>query len=393
MIIDYYKLELLEPYKNNPRQNDIAVGKVAESIKEFGFKNPIIIDQDNVIIAGHTRYAAARLLGYSEVPVIKVNDLTPEQIKAFRIADNKVAEFSEWDTEALLQELEDLEQLGFDTTLTGFSEDEINDFFGGVDEKEQNGVEEDGYNAELPEEPVTKRGDIWQLGKHRLMCGDSTKANEVGRLMGGKTAVMVFTDPPYGVNYQSNMRTKTEKFEVLKNDNVILDFLPNVEKYSSGFVFICTTWKVLDIWLELFSKYFTLSNMIIWDKGGGGIGDLKKTFSTDYEVILVAHRNNEIKGKRIGSVWSIGKDSAGDYIHPTQKPVKLPALAIEETTNKNDIVLEFFGGSGSTLMACEQTDRICYAMELDEKYCDVIIKRWEDYTNEKAVLLNVREEK
>lgn len=199
---------------------------------------------------------------------------------------------------------------------------------------------------------------------------------------------MVFTDPPYGYEYQSNMRTKTEKFDVLKNDDNILDFFPNLVGRVKGFVMICTTWKVLDEWLPLFGQYFDLSNMLIWDKGGGGIGDLKHTFATDYEVILCANNGAEVQQKRIGSVWSIGKDGASTYNHPTQKPVELSAMAITHTTTKGSNVLDVFGGSGSTLIACEQTGRKCYMCELDEHYCDVIIERWETFTGREAVLLN-----
>lgn len=200
-------------------------------------------------------------------------------------------------------------------------------------------------------------------------------------------ANMIFTDPPYGYEYQSNMRTKSKKFDVLKNDDKILDFMPAIKDYASGFVFICTTWKVLDKWLPLFSHYYDLTNMIVWDKGGGGMGDLEHTFSTDYEIILVSNNGKEIKGKRIGSVWSIKKDNASDYVHATQKPVKLAATAIEETTDEGDTVLDCFGGSGSTLIACEQLNRKCRMMELDPKYCDVIIKRWEQLTGQKAELV------
>lgn len=165
-----------------------------------------------------------------------------------------------------------------------------------------------------------KLGDIWQLGNHRLMCGDATNKEDVSKLMNGKKADMVFTDPPYGYNYQSNMRIKSKKFDVLKNDDKILDFMPAIKGLVNGFVFICTTWKVLDKWLPLFAKYYDLSNMIIWDKGGGGIGDLEHTFSTDYEIILCANNSAKITGKRIGSVWDIPKDNANDYIHATQNP-------------------------------------------------------------------------
>lgn len=172
------------------------------------------------------------------------------------------------------------------------------------------------------------------------------------------------------------------------NDDKILDFMSPIADVNNGFVFICTSWKCLDKWLPLFKKYFDLSNMIIWDKGGGGIGDLKHTFSTDYEIILCSNNGAEITGKRIGSVWNVKKDNATDYVHATQKPVGLSALAIQNTTNENDIIIDVFGGSGSTLIACEQLNRTCFMMELDPKYCDVIIKRWETLTGEKAIKLN-----
>lgn len=241
------------------------------------------------------------------------------------------------------------------------------------------------YPRKRKQEPNLVTCGNW--GGHRLICGDSTDAAIIDRLMDGQKADMVFTDPPYGYNYQSNMRTKTEKFDVLENDDKILDFFPNLIGRVKGFVMICTTWKVLDKWLPLFKEYFDLSNMIIWDKGGGGIGDLKHTFSTDYEVILCANNGEEIREKRIGSVWSIGKDNASEYAHPTQKPVELSANAIRHTTNKEQIVLDCFGGSGSTMMACEQLGRKCYMCELDPKYVDVIIQRWENFTGQKAELV------
>ena len=374
MDIQNISIDQLIPYINNPRNNANAVDKVAASIKEFGFKVPIVVDKEKVVVAGHTRLLAAKKLGLAEVPCIIADDLTEQQIKAFRLADNKVSEFAEWDMEKLAIEIEMVE---FDMAEFGFD----------VIDEETPEVKEDDFEIELSEEPKTKIGDIYQLGKHRLMCGDSTIASDVVNLMDGNIANVLFTDPPYGYEYQSNMRTKTEKFDVLKNDDKILDFMPNIIGTVDGFIFVCTTWKVLDQWIPLFKKQFELSNMVIWDKGGGGIGDLKKTFSTDYEVILVSHQGKELKGKRIGSVWNIPKDSANDYKHATQKPVKLSAMAIQETTQTNSIVLDVFGGSGSTLIACEQLNRTCYMMELDPRYCDVIVDRWEKLTGRKAELI------
>ena len=376
--IVYKETKDLIPYANNPRLNDNAVDAVAASIKEFGFKVPIVVDRENVIINGHTRLKAAHKLGLKQVPCIVADDLTPEQVKAFRLADNKTSELAEWDMDKLEIELGEIPDI--DMSAFGF-DIEIDDI------EEVPEVKEDEAPEVKDGEPKAKRGDIYQLGRHRLMCGDSTKQEDVDKLMNGVKADMVFTDPPYGYKYQSNMRTKTDKFDVLINDDKILDFMKPLKQVTNGFVFICTTWKVLDKWLPLFNKYYDLSNMIIWNKGGGGIGDLKHTFLTDYEIILCSNNGNEITGKRIGSVWSIQKDNANDYIHATQKPVELSATAIVNTTNINNSVLDLFGGSGSTLIACEQLNRKCYMMELDPHYVDVIIERWENFTGQKAKLL------
>lgn len=364
----------LTPYAKNTKKHDKKqIANVAESIKQYGFVQPVVIDKDGVIVIGHCRVLGAKKLGMKEVPCVCVDDLTPEQVNALRIVDNKSNE-SAWDMDLLPDELANLDLSGFD-------------FDFGIKIEEES-VEEDYYEAAPPAVPKSKIGDIYKLGNHRLMCGDSTMVDDVEKLMDGEKADMVFTDPPYGYNYQSNMREKAKKFDVIENDDKILDFFPNIQMVCNGFVFICTTWKVLDKWLPLFKQYHELTNMIIWDKGGGGIGDLSHTFATDYEVILCSNNGKKITGKRIGSVWSISKDSAGEYIHPTQKPVKLSEFAIRNTTNPRDVVLDLFGGSGSTLMACEQLSRRCYMMEYDPKYVDVIIDRWESFTGEKAVLLN-----
>lgn len=368
------RMEDIHPYQNNPRKNNQAVEAVAESIRQCGYVAPIIVDEDNVILAGHTRYKALKQLCYTEAEVVVKAGLSEEQKRKYRLLDNKTNELAEWDYDLLEEELDGLD----------FGDLQLD---WGVGQKEPE-VVEDNYTPEPPEEPKSKLGQVYQLGRHRLMCGDSTSIDAVETLMGGQMADMVFTDPPYGYNYQSNMREKTKRFDVLENDDKILDFFPNVRLVCNGFVFICTTWKVLDKWIPLFKKYHDLTNMIIWDKGGGGIGDLKHTFSTDYEVILCSNNGKEIKGKRIGSVWNIQKDSATEYTHPTQKPVKLSEFAIRNTTERGAVVLDLFGGSGSTLIGCEQLDRICYMMELDPRYCDVIIKRWENFTGEKAALLN-----
>ena len=371
------KLSELIPYANNPRKNDGAVDAVMESIKQCGYISPIVIDENNEVIAGHTCLKALKKMKIKTCKCVVMEGLTEEQKRKYRILDNKTSEFADWDLDLLNIELEGLDFEGFDF---GFELAE--------EEEEKEIIEDEVPEVDETVEPTAKLGDIWQLGRHRLMCGDSTSVLDVEKFMDGKGADLLFTDPPYGYEYHSNMRTKSEKFDVLKNDDKILDFMPNAKAYVDGFVFVCTTWKVLDKWLPLFQKYYELTNMIIWDKGGGGMGDLEHTFSTDYEIILCSNNNAKLTGKRIGSVWNIGKDNANSYVHATQKPIKLAATAIESTTHKNDAVLDLFGGSGSTLIACGQMERTCYTMELDPKYVDVIIKRWEDFTGEKAVLLN-----
>tara|TARA_R110002050_G_scaffold285409_1_gene435088 strand:+ start:41 stop:1231 length:1191 start_codon:yes stop_codon:yes gene_type:complete len=381
--IKYLKRDQLIPYVNNSRTHDNnQVKQIASSIKEFGFTNPLLIDEDGGIIAGHGRLLAADLLGIDEVPTITLVGLTEAQRKAYVIADNQLALNAGWDLDTLKIELDRLTELDFDIDLLGFDDDFLSSF---LDELSEGLTDEDAV-PDAPENPVTVEGDVWVLGNHRLMCGDSTSIDAVDKLMDGQKADMVFTDPPYGVSYQSNMRTKSDKFDVIKNDDVFLDVAPVIEACSVGWVFVWTSWKVLTKWIDLFDGFGYPTNQVIWFKGGGGIGDLKKTFSSDYETALVWHRGAELTGKRIGSVWKVDKDGASSYKHPTQKPVALPEEAIDKTTKVKNKVLDLFGGSGSTLIACEKTNRYCRMMELDPKYCDVIIKRWEEFTGKEAVL-------
>jgi len=383
MQIKEIEVAKLIPYANNSRTHDDAqVAQLAASIKEFGFRNPILVDGVG-IIAGHGRLLAARKLGLDKVPTIDCSDMTETQKKAYIIADNKLALNSGWDTNLLSLELEQLDADGFNLELLGFDSKELDELL--APEVVEGLTDEDAV-PDVPDEPKTKLGDIYILGNHRLMCGDSTSIDAVDKLMDGQKADMVFTDPPYGVSYQSNKRVKSEKFDVLMNDDVILDIVPIIEIFSKGWVFIWTTWKVVDKWLENTKGLGFPSNMVVWFKGGGGIGDLNKTFFTDYEMALVWHRGAELCGKRIGSVWKVGKDGASDYVHPTQKPVALAEEALDKTTKTNQIVMDLFGGSGSTLIAAEKIGRHARIMELDPKYCDVIVKRWEDFTGKQAIL-------
>jgi DNA modification methylase len=382
--VEYKKIKELIPYCNNSRtHSDEQVLQIASSIKEFGFTNPVLIDGQGGIIAGHGRIMAAQKLKMDEVPTITLSDLSEAQKKAYIIADNKLALNSGWDDELLKIELEQLKELDFDLGLIGFSDDELALLMGG---ETTEGVVDEDQVPELVDDPVTVLGDVWLLGNHRLMCGDSTSIDAVEKLLNGAKIDLVFTDPPYGVEYQSNKRTKTQKFDVLKNDDKFLDIAPVIEATTKGWVFVWTSWKVQHRWIELFESFGYPSNIVIWHKPGGGIGDLKKTFISDYEVALVWHRGAELCGKRIGSVWKVAKDGASTYVHPTQKPVELSMEAIDKTTNNGASILDLFGGSGSTLIGCEKTGRYARLMELDPKYCDVIIKRWQDFTGKQATL-------
>lgn len=378
----YVAIKELNPAVYNPRKwSKKATDDLTASIKRFGLIDPIIVNKarGNTVVGGHFRLHVAKKLGYIEVPCVFVSIEDEQKEKELNLRLNKNS--GDWDW-SLLKDWETslLKEAGFDDA-------ELKEMMDQVLEP----VKEDDFDATATleaKETKVKPGDVWQLGTHMLMCGDSTKLEDVEKLMDGKKADMVFTDPPYGVSYQSNMRGKGERFDVLENDDrFIVEWIPLVATFSTGFIFIWSSWKVIARWIEETEILGDMTNVIIWDKGGGGIGDLKKTFSTDFEMALVWHRGNELKGKRLGSVWSIGKDGSTTYAHPTQKPIELAATAIQNVTDANNIVLDLFAGSGSTLIACEQTKRICYTMELDPKYCDVVIARWEKLTGQTAIKL------
>jgi DNA modification methylase len=367
----------LDP-KNARKHSARNLDAIAASLLKFGQRKPLVVHR-GVVLAGNGTLEAARSLGWTEIDVAEVpDDWDMDTAKAYALADNRTAELAEWDESELAKQLLELQDADWDITELGFDIPALAD----IEPNDEDEI------PEPPVEPKTKLGDIYQLGRHRLMCGDSTDLASVGCLMNGTKADLVFTDPPYGVEYQSNMRTKSEKFAVLSNDDKFLDITPTIKEYSNGWVFVWTSWKVQNKWIDLLKDFDYPTNIIVWHKPGGGIGDLKRTFSSDYEIALVWHRGAELCGKRIGSVWTINKDGASTYLHPTQKPVELSREALDKTTNVNANVLDLFGGSGSTLIGCELMNRNAYLMELDPKYCDVIVTRWENLTGLKAKLIS-----
>ena len=415
MNIQFIALSELKPYEKNPRNNEKAVDKVAESIKQFGFKVPIVIDKDNVIVAGHTRYKAAQQLGLNKVPCIIADDLTDEQIKAYRLADNKVAEFSEWDFDLLNDELEELSNM--DMALFGFELDDI---------EIEAEPSEDNYEVELPEEPKAKLGDIYILGNHRLMCGDSTSVTDVEKLMNGVSADLVVTDPPYNMNYQGAGNSTGRKCKKIKNDNMpdeeFEQFL--IDVYKNIFLFLKDEASFYVFYKELGKGVFitslekaglTFKQELIWLKNQLVLGGSK--YQNIYEPCLFG-----CKGKRVGN-WHGGRTQTSviehydlmdefelrdelkrlvsslepdvvrfdkplkNDLHPTMKPIKLLSHFIKNSSKRDEVVLDVFGGSGSTLIASEQLHRTCYMMEYDPKFVDVIIDRWEMFTGKKAVKL------
>tara|TARA_R110000772_G_C13240381_1_gene433635 strand:- start:17 stop:1195 length:1179 start_codon:yes stop_codon:yes gene_type:complete len=370
---EYIAIDELKLNDTNPRHiEDNKFAKLVKSVKNFPAMleiRPIVIDENNVILGGNMRYKACIKAGLKEVPVVQVDNLTEEQKQEFIIKDN--VGFGTWDWEILEEEwdAESLEKWGLDVPFD-------------TDEDKEGLTDEDDV-PEVTEEPVSKLGDVWLLGEHRVMCGDSTSADDVAVLMDGEKADMVFTDPPYGISYNP----KSSKHETIKNDDVFLDgWIPLVENYSKGFIFMWTGYQVVGKWINITEPFGDITNMIIWSKGGGGLGDLYKRFSTDFEIALVWNRGAELKDKRIGSVWEINKDGGASYVHPTQKPVELIEKALINCSKSKDLVLDLFLGSGSTLIGCEKKGRKCYGMELDPKYVDVVIKRWQEYTGKEATL-------
>lgn len=415
MEIVYKSIDELTPYKNNPRHNENAVAAVAASIKEFNFKVPLVIDTNGVVVAGHTRLLAARQLGLSAVPCIVADDLTDEQIRAFRLADNKTAELAGWDFAKLEEELSSISDQ-FDMSVFGF---DMSDF-----EEEKEIIEDEVPEVDEEAEPTTKLGDIWQLGRHRLMCGDSTSVESVAVLMDGALADMILTDPPYNVVYEGRTKDKLTIMNDNMDDESFRAFLQDAFcagdsalKKGGAFYIWHAESEVFNFRYACKAVGWEVKQCLIWNKNVFMIG--RQDYQWKHEPCLYGWKSGAshyfVKNRKLTTVLNDGVDidvMTSDELrelireitepssvinenkpirngeHPTMKPVGLLSRQIRNSSRIGEKVLDLFGGSGSTLVACEQLDRVCYTMELDPKYCDVIIKRWEALSGQKAELLN-----
>ncbi len=372
----------IRPYDKNPRKNENAVKYVKESIRQFGFKVPIVIDSNRVIVCGHTRLLAAKSLGMTEVPCIMADDLTDDQVKAFRLADNKVGEFAEWDLDLLGDELD---------AIADASDIDMGDFgFDLSGDDEETEIVED----EVPEEvePVCQHGEIWRLGEHRLMCGDSTSEDDVAKLMDGEKADLVFTDPPYGMNLDTDYSSmqgfgQGGKYDAGHVDDFTPDMVQAVLDLNAKETFI---WGA-DYFAELIPNRND-GSFIVWDKRANEGGTIEQDESSDkmfgscFELCWskTKHKRDIARVKWSG-MFGMNQTTDAKRVHPTQKPIALVAWFLNRYGKDGDIVADIFGGSGSTMIACEQLGRKCRMMELDPHYCDVIIARWKKFTGQNAV--------
>jgi site-specific DNA-methyltransferase (adenine-specific) len=389
MRIELRSIDTIHPYENNPRINDKAVDAVASSLKEFGFRQPIVVDKDGVIIVGHTRYKAAQRIGLKKVPVHAVKDMTDAQIKAYRIADNQTATIADWDLELLPIELKDLQDMDFDLGLLGFDSDELAKMLG---QEVIEGLTEPDAVPEPPKVAVTQPGDIWLMGDHRLMCGDSTKKDDVDRLMDGKLADMVFTDPPYNVSYVGG----TDEEMTIRNDSMTSEqyekfmdaffarYRECVKKTASLYICHASQWQVKTE-LAIIKAGFEIRNPIIWAKNtfAWGFGRYKFQHEPIFYAHVAGESDNWYGDLTQSTVWN-EKKPAANRLHPTMKPVEIVQRALVNSSKAGDLVLDLFLGSGTTMIAAHAIGRRCCGMELDPIYCDVIVKRYEDFTGRKA---------
>jgi len=386
----------LVPYVNNARTHSPEqLTKLRSSLREFGFINPVIIDRDFNVIAGHGRIAAAKEEGITEVPCVFVDYLTEAQKKAYILADNRMALDAGWDEELLRIEIESLQGADFDVSLTGFGEDEIEDLFAGDGEKD---VKDDDFDlsAALEKAAFVERGDIWTVGRHRLLCGDATSAEDVAALMDGKKANLIVTDPPYNVAFKSGSGLSIQNDSMENGEfytflyNSFQNMAEHLEKGGAAYVFHADT-EGLNFRKAFVDAGFHLAGVCIWVKNSLVLG--RSDYQWQHEPVLYGFLKNGkhpwYSDRKQTTIWNYDKPKRNKN-HPTSKPLDLLGYPISNSSQENAIVLDTFGGSGSTLMACEQTDRICHMMELDEKYASVILRRYVEDTGDSENVYVVR---
>jgi DNA modification methylase len=380
--IEKWNIDKLIPYAKNSRTHSEAqVAQIAASMKEWGWTNPILVDEGGQIIAGHGRVLAARKLGVKEIPVMIAEGWSDTKKKAYVIADNKLALNAGWDAELLRLEIEELKEVNFDINLLGFSDEELADM---KEPEVVEGLTDEDDVPETPVDPKTKLGDIYILGNHRLMCGDSTSIDDVEKLMDGQKADMVFTDPPYGVDYKGINNDSRDGLQDLLRGS----FGNYLAISKSGAAIYCFhSDRCADVFHSTFREFFHFSSMIIWAKNSLTLS--QTDYQSQHEPCLYGWMKNGshswYSDRKQTSVWRFDKEKVEG--HTTPKPVALVEKAITNSSKGGDIVVDLFGGSGSTMIASEKIGRKAYLMELDPKYCDVIVKRWEDFTGKKAELV------
>ena len=386
----------LVPYVNNARTHSPEqLAKLRSSLREFGFINPVIIDRDFNVIAGHGRIAAAKEEGITEVPCVFVDYLTEAQKKAYILADNRMALDAGWDEELLRIEIESLQGADFDVSLTGFGEDEIADLFAGDGEKD---VKDDDFDlsAALEKAAFVERGDIWTVGRHRLMCGDATSAEDVSALMDGKKANLIVTDPPYNVAFKSGSGLSIQNDSMENGEfytflyNSFQNMVEHLESGGAAYVFHADT-EGLNFRKAFVDAGFHLAGVCIWVKNSLVLG--RSDYQWQHEPVLYGFLKNGkhpwYSDRKQTTIWNYDKPKRNKN-HPTSKPLDLLGYPICNSSQENAIVLDTFGGSGSTMMACEQTNRICHMMELDEKYASVILRRYVEDTGDSENVYVVR---
>ena len=391
-----WPVEKLIPYARNARTHSAEqVAQVAASIAEFGWTNPILAGADGIVIAGHARLLAARKLGMTEVPVIVLDHLTESQRRALVLADNRLALNAGWDEEMLRVEMAALDEDGFNLELVGFTDEEIEGLLRDPEEVNAGNTDDDAV-PETPETAITVPGEVWILGAHRLLCGDATQMGDVEKVLAGGLADMVFCDPPYNVNYGATMKDKLRgKKRKIANDDLGQDFeqflrdaCVNILAVTKGAVYICMSSSELHTLQKAFREAGGhWSTFVIWAKNTFTMG--RSDYQRQYEPILYGWKEGTdhfwCGARDQGDVWFVKKPVAND-LHPTMKPVELVERAVGNSSKSRDTVLDPFGGSGSTLIACEKVGRQARLIELEPKYCDVIIRRWQEFTGKEASL-------